>query len=116
MRVYLSGPMRGIPKFNFPAFHEAADSLRAAGHFVFSPAEADIERHGTDISIGNETGDEDKAATEHGFSLRDSLLGDITWIIRHAEAIALMPNWQHSKGAKAEKAVADALGLEVIYL
>lgn len=50
MKVYVAGPMRGIPEFNFPAFNLAAKNLRADGHVVFNPAERDNERHGTDIS------------------------------------------------------------------
>lgn len=56
MRVYLAGPMRGVPHFNFPAFHAAAAELRARGYVVFSPAEADNDRHGADISAGNLAG------------------------------------------------------------
>lgn len=116
MKIYLAGPMRGIPEFNFPAFHAAAANLRVWGHFVFSPAEKDNERHGTDISAGNATGSEEEAAAKHGFNLREALDVDLAWICAEAEAIALLPGWENSKGAKAEKAAAEALGLKVIYV
>lgn len=116
MKLYLAGPMRGYPEFNFPAFHAAAAKLRAAGHEVFSPAERDIERHGTDISKGNVNGDVQVAASNHGFSLREALGDDLAWICKHAEGIALMPGWEHSKGALAEHATAYALGLKVVLL
>jgi hypothetical protein len=116
MKCYLAGPMRGIKEFNFPAFHAAAAKLRAEGHEVFSPAENDIERYGTDISKGNVTGDESIATQKYGFSLRESLGIDLAWICAEADAIALLPGWQDSKGATAEHATAVALGLEVIFL
>jgi len=113
MRIYLAGPMRGIKFFNFPAFNAAAASLRAEGHFVFNPAERDCERHGKDISKGNAAGCEALAAAEHGFSLRDALADDLEFICKHAEAVALLPGWQRSKGVAAERATAFALGLPV---
>lgn len=108
--------MRGIAEFNFPAFYAAAAALRAQGHFVFSPAEKDNERHGSDFSKGNLTGDEGLAAQQHGFNLREALGIDLGWICSDAEAIALLPGWQMSKGARAELAAAQALGLEIIDL
>jgi len=116
MKVYIAGPMRGIPNFNFPAFNIAASNLRWAGYTVFSPAERDNQHHGTDISAGNTTGDEDLAAKQHGFNLREALAADLEWICREADAIALLPGWEKSKGATAERAVALALGLKEIYL
>lgn len=116
MNIYLAGPMRGIPEFNFPAFHAGAAKLREQGHTVFSPAEHDIERHGTDISKGNATGDEKIAAEQHGFNLREALGADLAWICKHADAVALLPGWENSKGARAEKATATALGLTIIEL
>ena len=77
MKLYLAGPMRGYPQFNFPAFHAYAKMLREQGHTVFSPAEKDIERHGTDISADNATGDESLAAKQHGFNLRVALAEDL---------------------------------------
>lgn len=108
--------MRGIPEFNFPAFHQAARNLRSLGHVVFSPAEKDIERHGTDISKGNTTGSLEQAGKEHSFSLRQALGEDLAYICAHAEAIALLPGWENSSGAAAEFATAKALGLKFIYL
>jgi len=116
MKIYLAGPMRGIPEFNFPAFYAAAAVLREQGHSVFNPAERDNEKHGTDISKGNATGDEAVAAAQHGFNLREALGADLEFICREADAIALLPGWEASKGANAEKATAVALGLEIVYL
>lgn len=116
MKIYLAGPMRGIAELNFPAFHAAAEKLRANGHEVVSPAEKDNERHGVDISKGNATGDEEHASKQHGFSLREALGVDLTYICSEAEAIALLPGWDLSRGAVAEHAAALALGLKVIKL
>lgn len=115
-RVYVAGPMRGIPEFNFPAFHEATATLRQLGCIVFNPAEKDNERHGTDISKGNAAGCETLAAQQHGFNLREALGLDLAWICAEADAIALLPGWQNSKGARAERATAEALGLLVVEL
>ena len=117
MKIYLAGKMSGIPQFNFPAFHAAAAKLRDEGHFVFNPAEADIKRlGGVDPSVGNETGDVALAEKLHGLSRRECLAEDTQFIALHAEAIALLPGWENSSGARAEKALADALGLTVIFL
>jgi hypothetical protein len=117
MKFYLAGPMTGIPNFNFPAFHAAAAILRAQGHEVFNPAERDIERHnGVDISFSNDKGDPEQAKRDFGFSLRDALAEDTAYICREADAIAMLPGWENSKGARAEHALALALGHSVIYL
>lgn len=113
MKVYVAGPMRGIPEFNFPAFHAATARLRAEGHTVFNPAERDIQTHGVDISKGNATGDEALAAATHGFNLREALKDDLEFICLHADAIALLPGWENSKGARAERAAGEALGLKI---
>jgi hypothetical protein len=107
VKLYLAGPMTGIAHYNFPAFDEAAAKLREAGHTVFNPAEHDRET-GFDAVALNLKGTE---AAEHGFSLRDALKADLSWICDNADGIALLPNWQGSKGVRAEVALADALGI-----
>lgn len=113
MKIYVAGPMRGYPEFNFPAFASATKALRSQGHEVFNPAERDNEKHGTDISKGNEHGDEKMAAAQHGFNLREALGADCGWICANAEAIVLLPGWEESKGAVAESALGTALGLQI---
>lgn len=116
MKIYVAGPMRGIPKFNFPAFHAAAAKLRSEGHEVFSPAERDIRVHGETFAETSASGDNAEAEREHGFNLREALADDLIWICREADAVALMPGWVLSKGARAERATAVALGLQIIEL
>lgn len=113
-RIYLAGPMTGIPHFNYPAFHAAAAGLRAEGHTVFNPAEHDTEMFGKDIS--NPTGCAEQAVRDHGFDRRAALKADLSWICDNAEAIALLPGWERSSGANAELALAKALGVEVIHI
>ena len=113
MKVYLAGPMRGIPDFNFPAFHAAAARLRQAGFIVFSPAERDEALYGTELlktATGSEAG-----ATDKGFSIRDALGADTAWICAESEGCVLLPGWEDSRGAVAEKYLHDALGLPTIF-
>lgn len=114
-KIYLAGPMRGYAKFNFPAFFEAADKLRSAGHTVFNPAERDVNLHG-DKLMDTKTGDLADIDPSLNFSLRHALAADTQFICLEADAIALLPGWEKSKGATAEYALAQALGHEVINL
>lgn len=113
-KIYVAGPMRGYPEFNFPAFHAASKKLRAEDHMVFSPAEKDEEVYGKDFSKQFKTGSLEDASNL-GFSLRRALGDDLAWICKEADAVYLLKGWEKSKGALAEKATAEALGLEVMY-
>lgn len=111
MRIYLVGPMSGLPEFNFPLFNEVAAKLRAAGHQVFSPADRDIERHPEiDFSSGDI-----KKVVDQGFSLRDALADDTQFICLHADTIYMLPGWERSFGSLAEHALAVALKHRIIY-
>jgi hypothetical protein len=94
--IYVSGPMTGLPDFNFPAFQEAAAALRAKGGVVVNPAELD----------GRDTGP---------MTWEDYLRRDIRALM-DCTHIALLPGWEGSRGARLEAHIAAALGMEVIYL
>lgn len=107
MRIYLAGPMTGYEHYNFPAFDAAAYHLRRLGHEVFNPADNDRENGFDAMGL---KGDD---AEQHGFDLRTALKQDLSWICDHAEAVAVLPHWEASKGAKTEVALARALDIPV---
>ena len=116
MNVYLAGPMQNIKDFNFPAFKRAALLLRRAGHSVFNPAEKDVEKHGKKIFKSKTGSLTELQSKDSQFSLRTALAADTQYICLEADAIALLPGWENSKGAQAEWALARALGHKIIYL
>jgi hypothetical protein len=98
--------MRGYPKFNFPAFDFAAQRLREQKFEVFSPAEKGAET----VLAKHPNIQDDEQFRRKVFRM------DTDWICRHADAVALLPGWETSAGAKAERVLAEALGLTIIIL
>lgn len=90
-KLYLSGPMSGRPEHNFPLFHKQAAFLRANGFAVINPAEMNAEN---------------KTWSEY-------LIADLS-LMFHCDTIALLPEWETSKGARLELVNAIQLGLKVI--
>ena len=104
MKLYLAGPMRGFPLNNFPAFDREAARLRADGYEVVNPAELD------------RAAGFNEAATECTPEfLRGAIMRDLN-AIAECDGIALMAGWQNSRGARCEKAFAEFLDLEIVYL
>ncbi len=97
--VYLAGPMRGIERYNFPAFDAAADELEKQGYTVLSPADMD-----RDIGF-----DETKDVATPEF-LTDAMRRDLEAVLR-ADAIFMLPGWEKSTGATAEMHVAKWRGI-----
>lgn len=109
-RIYIAGPMTGIADYNRPAFYETAEAFMEGGWEVFNPAELDEEVYGdTEATI------EAMEADREAF-LRAALGSDLAWICAEADAIAMLPGWEKSYGARAEHATAVALGLQIIYI
>jgi hypothetical protein len=95
--VYLSGPMSGIPDYNFPAFHAYAKHLRDRGFDVFNPAEAD----------------EKEGRTAENTAWECFLRRDIRALV-DCDAIAMIPGWMDSKGATLEHYIAVKLKMDVL--
>lgn len=92
--VYISGPMRGYPDHNYPAFNEAADVLRDYGYEVVNPAD-------------NFQGRTDLDQTTY-------LRVDVGVMAEKCNAIFFLPGWQNSAGARLEWMVAQGLGFRVV--
>ncbi len=87
-RIYLAGPMTGLPEFNYPAFHAEAERLRALGFEVVSPAEINPE----------------------GGTWEECMRKDIAVLVT-CDAVALLPGWENSRGAMIENFLGEQLGL-----
>lgn len=92
--VFISGPMSGLPRFNYPAFHKAARILRSLGHRVENPAE-------------------NKAL--EGAKWKDFMRMSIRQLVT-CERILMLPGWEKSKGARLERHIAMELGMEEVFL
>lgn len=113
--VYIAGPMRGIKWFNFPAFDMARDELKEQGFEVVSPADLDREI-GFDPWDVEDPDEYDWMDLETvGFSIRDAIKRDIDALRDRCSHIYMLDGWEDSKGARAEKAMAEWMGLEVMF-
>lgn len=92
MRIYLAGPMTGLPDHNYPAFHAEAARLRSLGHEVLNPAENPAPPCGTWQAY-----------------MRMALAQLV-----QCECIALLPGWMDSKGALIERKLAQVLAMDVV--
>jgi hypothetical protein len=102
MKVYLAGQMRGLPGWGFAAFDSARKAWTAAGHTVFCPAA---------LARALPWGQHEGTETPRDHLLHVAQL-DLACLYA-ADAIALLPGWEQSRGATMELAVAQFLGLPV---
>ncbi len=99
--IYIAGAMRGLPNFNFDAFDEAEIKLKKAGWKTINPARMDRD----------EGFDPEKDRPDKTF-LKLVLMRDASCIFR-SDAIALLPDWEKSKGVQVEIALARWLGIPI---
>lgn len=116
--IYIAGPMSGYPHLNREKFDNAAEAFREGGWEVFNPAENDLQLYGEGWFEDNDGTKEacEAAKKKYGVDVRDLLGTDLDFICYQADAIAMLPGWEKSLGARAEHATAVALGLDIIYI
>lgn len=88
-KVYISGPMTGLPNYNRDAFNLAADVLQDAGFIVINPA-----------------------ILPDGLSY-DAYMDISMAFVRAADMVILLPGWEKSAGSRAEIAYAKTRKLEI---
>ena len=92
--VYIAGPMTGYVMHNFPAFEAARCELRLRGfHAMYSGQDVKDFTH----------------PWEYYMRIALSMLVK-------CNCIALLPGWEHSRGATMEHNIAMMLNMEVIEL
>lgn len=90
-RLYLCGPMSGLPDHNRPAFDAMAAQLRGMGYDVFNPAENGLPA--------------DAPWADH-------MRADITALMQ-CTALACLPGHLESRGATLERYLARELGMRI---
>lgn len=93
LNCYIAGPMTGMPDHNFPAFNAAAEQLRRSGWNVINPAENFGGR--TDLPRGS------------------YIRADIIQIAQCA-AMAMLPGWRESSGARMEYLIAREMDMKIL--
>jgi len=87
--LYIAGPMTGLKDFNRSAFNDAEKKLRAAGYEVLNPARQ-----------------------PDGLDRREYMRRGVADVLE-ADGIATLWDWVNSKGAFAEVALAEAVGVKI---
>ena len=100
-KIYLAGPMKGLPNQNFDSFTQASNYLRKEGFEVVSPHELNAEA-GVDPSKGQPPPSK----------VRELLKEDTTQLLT-CDGVAVLEGWETSFGANAEVFLAHSASLEV---
>ena len=98
-KVYISGPMSGLPNDNHDAFFTMEDRLKRAGYDTVNPARMTQEA----INTGNGN------LTRQDFYRQDFRA------LCDCDAIILLDGWVHSHGARFERQLAVEIGCQVFH-
>lgn len=95
-RIYIAGPMTGHYGFNFHMFDRAAHDLAEKGWEPINPAQMD-----------REVGFDPYRDKPDAAFLQAALERDCAALINDAEAMAMLPGWENSTGARGEFGLAQ---------
>ncbi len=93
-RVYISGPMTGLPDLNRKEFLEAEQLIREHGGKPVNPA---------------------RIRQRHGWAWADYMRRALSMMLR-CDEVVLLPGWRESKGVQVEIGLAQRLGMPVVEL
>lgn len=93
MRIYISGPMTGLPNNNVDAFEKAELDLKGEGFFVVNPAKNGLPPIAT---------------------WKQHMVRDIENLLT-CEAIFFLKGWEKSKGARIEACVASTATMKMFF-
>lgn len=91
VRVYIAGPMSGLPEFNYPSFHAAEEWLIARGYVVENPA---------------------RPGQVEGWGWLDYMRRAIGQLIT-CDTVLMLDGWQDSPGARIEERLARELRMPI---
>lgn len=89
-KIYIAGPISGLPNFNRDAFNAEANRLLGLGHVALNPAilPDGLEQH--------------------------EYMAICIEMVKMADQLVMLPGWERSAGARAEHALAIKLGKAII--
>lgn len=99
-KIYIAGPMRGLPDFNYPTFNHYAQAHRNVGWDVENPAEIG-ERYGTPEQINADP------------AMLAAVMAADLHALETCDAVFLLDGWHKSVGARKELAAALRCGLKI---
>jgi hypothetical protein len=103
MRLYITGPMTGLPDFNRPAFQRTTRILRSLGHWVMDPTELD--------SLPTKVGEVDTWVWKLFLSRDVAMLLSV-----ELDGMVLLDGWERSRGSRLEVLTALLAGIRLYAL
>lgn len=110
-KIYIAGPMRNHPYYNYASFKTVEQELVKLGYDAVNPHTLDFNETG--FNVLDLPPDTDWTKIPSFIDLKNLVMRDIS-SLTSCDAIFILPGWENSIGASAELAVAHWLNLRVL--